>query len=282
MRVLITGASGMLGRDLLLALRDRDVTALSRVDLDITHLDSVRDALAGHDVVVNAAAYTSVDDAETHEDAAYAVNANGPENLATAANEHGARLIQISTDYVFDGEAREPYAEDARCAPRSAYGRTKAAGERLSRAAHPSGTSIVRTAWLYGAHGSNFARTMLRLAGEREKWAVIDDQIGQPTWSHDLAHRIVEMIDKDVPAGVYHGTNSGSTSWYGFAREILRDAGLDPDRVTRTDSGSFVRPAPRPSFSVLGHDGWSKVGLAPMRPWDVALADAVTSGALTA
>lgn len=279
-RVLVTGASGMLGRDLQLALGAHDLTPLGRADLDITDLGAVRDAVAGNDVVVNAAAYTRVDDAESDEDAAYAVNAVGPENLATAAREHSARLIQVSTDYVFDGAAREPYDEDAPCAPRSAYGRTKAAGERLARAAHPSGTSIVRTAWLYGQHGANFARTMLRLANERQTWAVVDDQFGQPTWSRDLALRIVEMIELDAPAGIYHGTNSGSTSWYGFAREILHDAGLDPERITRTDSSSFSRPAPRPSYSVLGHTGWARAGLPPLRPWDEALSEAVRTGAL--
>ena len=279
-RVLVTGATGMLGHELALALEGREFTALGRAELDVTDLASARAAVGDHDVVVNTAAYTNVDAAETDEDAAYAVNAIGPENLAIAAREHGARLIHVSTDYVFDGLAREPYAEDAPCAPRSAYGRTKEAGERLARAAHPSGTSIVRTAWLYGAHGQNFARTMLRLAGERESWAVVDDQLGQPTWSRDLAGRIVEMIDVDAPAGVYHGTNSGSTSWFGFAQAILRDAGLDPERITRTDSGSFVRPAPRPAYSVLGHAAWAKVGLAPLRPWDEALAEAVRTGAL--
>lgn len=282
MRVLVTGAAGMLGRDVQLALDGRTVTALGRADLDITDLAATLDAVEGHDAVVNTAAYTRVDDAEGDEDAAYAVNAIGAENLATAARRHGARLLQVSTDYVFDGEATVPYAEDDPVDPRSAYGRTKAAGERLALAAHPEGTSIVRTAWLYGEHGPNFARTMLRLAGERDSWAVVDDQFGQPTWSRDLAARLVEMIDGQAPAGIYHGTNAGSTTWFGFAQAILRESGLDPDRITRTDSASFVRPAPRPSYSVLGHDGWAKAGLAPLRSWDEALAEAVRSGALTA
>jgi dTDP-4-dehydrorhamnose reductase len=281
MRVLVTGAAGMLGRDLQVALHGHETTALGRGELDITDLAAARRAVAGHDVVVNAAAYTRVDDAETDEDTAYAVNAVGPENLATASRELGARFIHVSTDYVFDGEAHEPYPEDAPIAPRSAYGRTKAAGERLAHAAYPSGTSVVRTAWLYGEHGSNFARTMLRLARERDTWAVVDDQLGQPTWSRDLAQRIVEMIDVDAPAGFYHGTNSGATSWFGFAQEILRYAGLDPERITRTDSASFPRPAPRPAYSVLGQAGWSRTGLPPLRPWDQALAEAIRTGALT-
>ncbi|WP_395243749.1 dTDP-4-dehydrorhamnose reductase [Agromyces sp. MMS24-K17] len=281
MRILVTGAGGMLARDLVEALGGHGVTALGRAALDITDRDAVRAAVAGHDVIVNTAAYTDVDAAETSEDLAHAVNAQGPAFLAASAREHGARLIHVSTDYVFGGDATEPYSEAAPVAPRSAYGRTKADGERLARELHPDGTSIVRTAWLYGRHGSNFARTMLRLAAERETWQVVDDQVGQPTWSADLAGRIVEMIDRDVPAGIYHGTNSGSTTWFGFAQAVLEESGLDPARISPTDSSSFVRPAPRPAYSVLGHAGWAAVGLSPMRPWDAALADAVATGALS-
>src|SRR5450830_1636763 len=150
----------MLGTDLQQALAGREVTALTRADLDVTDLDAVRSAVAGHDVVINASAYTKVDDAEMHEAEAHAVNATGAQNLAMAASEAGARLVQVSTDYVFDGSATSPYDENTPLNPISAYGRTKADGERLAVAAHPDGTFIVRTAWLYGANGSNFARTM--------------------------------------------------------------------------------------------------------------------------
>ena len=209
------------------------------------------------------------------------VNALGAENLAVAAAESGARLVQISTDYVFNGSARSPYPEDHPYEPISAYGRTKAEGERRARLAHPEGTSIVRTAWLYGQHGPNFAKTMLKLAATQETWAVVDDQLGQPTWTRDLAHQIVDLVDADAPAGVYHGTNSGEVTWYGFARAVLEDAGLDPDRITSTDSTSFTRPAPRPAYSVLGHHGWAAAGLPPMRDWREALADATRQGALS-
>lgn len=272
MRILVTGANGMLGRDLQAALAGREVTALGRTELDITDADAVSAAVAGHDVVVNTAAYTAVDDAESHEDAAYAVNATGPANLARAAARHGARLVTISTDYVFDGLATEPYAEDAPRHPVSAYGRTKAAGEELALAAYPDGTYVVRTAWLYGQHGPNFAKTMLRLAETKDAWDVVDDQIGQPTWTGDLAAKLVELIDADAPAGVYHGTSSGRTSWFGFARAVLEEAGLDPERIRPTDSAAFVRPAPRPAFSVLGHDRWAAAGLEPIRDWREALA----------
>jgi len=278
MRILIAGAAGMLGQDLQKALAGRDVMALSRADLDVTDRDAVLAAAVGHDVIVNASAYTKVDDAETHEDDAYAINALGTENLAVAAARNGARFVTVSTDYVFDGHATEPYAEDTPRDPINAYGRTKAAGEELALAAHPDGTFVVRTAWLYGAGGPNFAKTMVKLAGSHETVSVVDDQLGQPTWTGDLAAQIVALLDSDAPAGVYHGTNSGQTSWYGFARAVFAQAGLDPERVKPTDSSTFVRPAPRPSYSVLGHDGWARAGLAPLRPWEDALAAATAEG----
>jgi dTDP-4-dehydrorhamnose reductase len=277
---LIAGASGMLGHDLQHALAGRQVTALGHSDLDITDLDAVRRAVAGHDVIINAAAYTKVDDAESHEAEAYAVNATGAENLAVAARESQSRLVQLSTDYVFDGTATEPYPEDQGRDPLQAYGRTKAAGEELALAANPGATYVVRTAWLYGAHGPNFAKTMLKLAAGRETVSVITDQLGQPTWTRDLAAQIVAMLDANVPAGIYHATNSGQATWFEFAQEIFREAGLNPDRVTPTDSSQFVRPAPRPSYSVLGHHSWRSAGLNPPRHWRDALADAARNGVL--
>ncbi|WP_144714046.1 dTDP-4-dehydrorhamnose reductase [Curtobacterium pusillum] len=281
-RTLITGASGMLGHDLQLALRGRDVTALGRADLDITDADAVDAAVAGHDVVINSAAYTKVDDAETHEADAAAVNATGPALLAEAAVRHGAKLVTISTDYVFDGNGTAPYPEDAPTDPLNAYGRTKAAGEAAVRRIAPDSSYIVRTAWIYGAHGPNFAATMLRLAASHDTVSVVTDQVGQPTWTGDLAARIVELVDSDAPAGVYHGTNSGQGSWYDFTKAIFAENGLDPDRVLPTDSASFVRPAPRPAYSVLGHDGWSRAGLPPMRDWRAALHAATAAGTFRA
>ncbi|WIB25343.1 dTDP-4-dehydrorhamnose reductase [Curtobacterium sp. MCSS17_015] len=281
-RILITGAAGMLGRDLQFALQGRDVTALGRADLDITDPEAVDAAVAGHDVVINSAAYTKVDDAETHEDDAAAVNATGPKHLAEAAVRHGAKLVTISTDYVFDGNGTAPYPEDAPTDPLNAYGRTKAAGEAFVRRIAPDSSYIVRTAWIYGAHGPNFAATMLRLAATHDTVAVVTDQVGQPTWTGDLAARIVELVDADAPAGTYHGTNSGQGSWFDFTKAIFAENGLDPERVLPTDSASFVRPAPRPAYSVLGHDAWSRAGLAPMRDWREALHAAVEAGALRA
>ncbi|BDZ51563.1 NAD(P)-dependent oxidoreductase [Frondihabitans sucicola] len=277
-RYLVTGARGMLGSDLVEALFGRDVTLLGRADLDVTDRGAVLAAVEGHDVVINAAAYTRVDDAETHEDEALAVNGAAVGLLAEATAAQGAKLVTVSTDYVFDGTATLPYGEETPLDPLNAYGRTKAAGERLALAANPDGTYVVRTAWLYGRHGPNFASTMLRLAATNDTVTVVDDQIGQPTWTSDLAAQIVALVDADAPAGVYHGTNSGRATWFDFAQAVFKVAGLDPDRVKPTDSSQFVRPAPRPSFSVLGHDAWQRAGLDAMRPWHEALTEAAGTG----
>ena len=202
-RWLVTGAGGQLGLDLRVALgiagvQDKAVTALKRTDLDITDVAAVRDAVRGHDVVVNCAAYTKVDDAEAHEAQAFSVNAVGAANVSAACRETGAKLVHVSTDYVFAGDAQEPYAEDAPLEPRSAYGRTKAAGEWAVQAHCPQ-SWIVRTAWLYGAGGSNFVKTMARLAQERDTLSVVDDQRGQPTWTMDVAEAILRLHMKWSP-----------------------------------------------------------------------------------
>ena len=280
MRYLITGASGMLGRDLQAALSDREVLAYARSELDVTDIAAVRRAAEDVDVIINAAAYTKVDDAETNEVAAAMVNAVGAGNLAHVAAETGAILIQVSTDYVFDGTATSPYPEDARTNPVSAYGRTKADGERRALDANPDGTFIVRSAWLYGQHGPNFVKTMLGLGLRRPEVSVVTDQIGQPTWTLDLAKQIALLAESDAPAGIYHATASGQASWFEFAKAIFEFGGLDPQAVKPVDGSQFVRPAPRPAYSVLGHEAWAEVGLPPMRDWRLALADAFATGAL--
>jgi dTDP-4-dehydrorhamnose reductase len=279
-KYLVTGARGMLGSDLVEALFGRDVTLLGRADLDVTDRDAVLAAVQGHDVVINAAAYTAVDAAETDEEAALAVNGTAVGLLAEAAASVGATFVTVSTDYVFAGDATEPYAEDEPRDPLNAYGRTKAVGEAAALAAHPDGTYVVRTAWLYGRHGANFPKTMLGFAATRDTLSVVADQVGQPTWTLDLAHQIVALLDSDAPAGTYHGTNEGSVSWFEFARAVFEESGLDAARVEPTDSSTFVRPAPRPSYSVLGHDAWRRAGLTPMRSWRQALSEAANTGVL--
>jgi dTDP-4-dehydrorhamnose reductase len=277
LRWAVVGAGGMLGADLMARLAESGIEAvgLRRADLDVTDVEAARTALAGFDVVVNTSAYTAVDDAETHEADAFAVNATGVANVARAAHATGARLVHVSTDYVFDGAATAPYAEDAPVAPRSAYGRTKAAGEWAVRAEAPDHL-IVRTAWLYGAHGGCFPKTMARLAVERDRLAVVDDQVGQPTWTRDLADLIVRLVEAGTPAGTYHGTASGQTSWFGFTRRIVASNGASVV-VEPTTSEAFVRPAPRPAYSVLGHEALRAAGVEPIgdwaERWDVAAAE---------
>jgi dTDP-4-dehydrorhamnose reductase len=274
-RWLVTGAGGMLGRDLVevLSRAGTPVTALTHADLDICDPRAVLAAVPGHDVVVNAAGWTDVDGAETSYPAALAVNGTAVGTLATATRTSGARLLHLSTDYVFDGGAVTPYPEDAPTNPLNAYGRSKLAGER---AALDAGGYVVRTAWLYGAHGRNFVATMLRLAADRDIVDVVDDQRGQPTWSYALAERLAALGEAvDAPPGIYHGTAAGETSWYGLARAVFAGAGLDPDRVHPTTSDKFVRPARRPAYSVLGHDGWAVAGMAPMTGWRAMLDSAL-------
>lgn len=269
MRWWVVGAAGMLGQDLVDVLRARgdEVRALDRGAVDITDATAV-DALTGDvDVVVNCAAWTAVDDAETREADAFRVNGVGPANLATLAARRGARLVQISTDYVFAGDASEPYAADAPVDPRSAYGRTKAAGEWAVRALAPEHL-VVRTAWLYGAGGACFPKTMARLVRERGAVSVVDDQVGQPTWTRDVAELVVRLVDAGAPSGTYHATSQGRTSWRGFAQAVVAADGGDPEVVAPTTSEAFVRPAPRPAYSVLAHDTVRAAGVEPIGPWE--------------
>ncbi|MFJ8883977.1 dTDP-4-dehydrorhamnose reductase [Streptomyces sp. NPDC102402] len=279
---LVTGAGGMLGQDLLarLARAGETTVGMDREALDITDAGAVREALEKYRpaVVVNCAAWTAVDDAEAREDEALRVNGDGPRLLAGMCAERGAVLIQVSTDYVFDGAGDAPYGEHAPTAPRSAYGRTKLAGERAVLSLLPDTGYVVRTAWLYGAGGGNFARTMIKLEGIKDTLDVVDDQSGQPTWTVDLADRLVRLgqgaLAGTAPAGVYHGTSGGETTWFGYARAVFEQLGADPERVRPTTGAALARPAPRPAYSVLGHDRWTEAGIEPIRHWRKALAEA--------
>ncbi len=287
-RWLVTGARGMLGTELVAALR-RDpaaqVTAATRAELDITDPVAVNALVTGHDVVVNAAAYTDVDGAESDEDTAFAVNGHAVRTLAEACDLAGARLIAVSSDYVFDGEATAPYPEDWPTAPINAYGRSKLAGEQATLKVLPDTGYVVRTAWLYGAHGPNFITTMLRRAAASGPIDVVADQRGQPTWCRELARRLIALgqaaVADTAPAGVYHLTASSATTWHGLAQEVLAITGHDPARVRPITSERLARPARRPRHSVLGCERLRLAGLAPLPHWRDSLRHALTAdGAL--
>jgi dTDP-4-dehydrorhamnose reductase len=276
MRWLITGSYGQLGTDLqgVLAATPEDVVRAVDLDvLDITDAAAVERAIAefAPDVLVNAAAFTAVDAAEENEALAFRVNATGPAVLAAAIARNGGRLVHVSTDYVFAGEGTRPYEVDDAPDPRSAYGRTKLAGERAVRELLPDASYVVRTAWVYGGTGANFVKTMVRLEDERESVSVVDDQRGSPTWSADLARALVELARSSATPGVYHCTGTGDTTWFGFTQAIFGELGADPARVLPTTTDAFPRPAPRPAYSVLSDAAWRAAGLTPMPGWRDAL-----------
>lgn len=268
MRWMVVGAKGMLGTDLVSKLVEtgHDVLAMDKDELDITNEGSVDHAVDGVDVVVNVAAYTAVDQAEEEEAAAFLVNAVGPQHLARRCRKIGARLVHISTDYVFNGSSSSPYQENGVVAPAGAYGRTKAAGEWAVKA-NTDDYVIVRTAWLYGAHGACFPKTMAALSERHETLSVVTDEVGQPTWTADLADLIVRLVEAEVPSGIYHGTSSGRTNWHSFTQAIMTSLGKDPAIVTETTAAAFNRPAPRPSFSVLSHNQLVAAGVEPIGNW---------------
>jgi dTDP-4-dehydrorhamnose reductase len=268
MRIEVVGSRGQLGRELLrtLAGTPHQASGHDVESVDICEPASVAALLdeVRPDAVVNCAAWTRVDAAETEEAAAYRVNAEGPRILAEACRSRGILLCHISTDYVFDGTASEPIDETAAPHPQGAYGRGKLAGEEAVRATLPSHL-VVRTAWLYGQDGPNFVLTMLRLARERGGLRVVSDQWGSPTWTGHLAPALVRLVERGVP-GTYHLTNSGSTSWHGFARAIVEEAGLDVP-VEPLTTAQFPTAAPRPAYSVLANRAWRELGEGELPPW---------------
>jgi dTDP-4-dehydrorhamnose reductase len=254
MRLLVTGALGMLGQDVVSAARGagHEVTACSRAELDITDVDALHEAIAGvrPDVVINCAAWTDVDGAEAAESAAFAVNGAGPGQLGEAAAEHGAWTVHVSTDYVFDGRARSPYVESSATGPLSAYGRSKLTGERQLAAAAPGAHTIVRSSWLFGTGGIGFPAKIRGLAAARKEVTVVDDQVGCPTFAAHLAAALL-TIAAARPLGIVHVAGAGHCSWYEFAREIASAWNL-PAQIKPGRSADLARPAPRPAFSVLG------------------------------
>jgi dTDP-4-dehydrorhamnose reductase len=277
---LITGGSGQLGIAVSQELDKHGIAfdAWSSKDLDITQSSNTSEAIEKLSpiVIINCAAWTDVDGAESHEIDASRVNSDGPENLAIAAKRWNSKLIHVSTDYVFSGDSQSPWQISDEINPQSAYGRTKAQGESRVLANYSENSFIVRTAWLYSPWGKNFAKTITKLAiqGTGEV-RVVNDQVGQPTSASDLAKQLVELGLSTSPAGIFHGTNSGQASWYEFAQEIFNLAGADVGRVTPVSSSEYPRPAKRPSYSVLSHDAWASTSVKPLSDWRIALAEAM-------
>lgn len=274
MRLLIPGGLGMVGRMLSVVARAQghEVMDVPKAEWDITDPGAARAHLARHrpDVVVNCAAFTDVDACETRRELAFRVNGEGPGILASACAVAGVRFLHLSSDYVFDGRAVSPYAEEAATSPLSVYGTSKLAGEETVKAAGGRWT-LLRTAWVYGPWGRNFVSTILRLSREQGRLRVVTDQVGAPTYTADLADAILRLLEVKA-AGVVHVTNGGQCSWHAFASEIVRLSGLAV-AVEAVTSGTFPRPASRPSYSVLSRDRYRALTGHTPRPWPEALAD---------
>jgi dTDP-4-dehydrorhamnose reductase len=272
---IVFGAGGLLARELVpqLLRGGWGVAALVRSDCDVRSRASVEAQVARirPDVIINCAAYTHVDKAEREEELAFTVNAEGAGHVAVAAASRGARLLHISTDYVFDGQSRRPYREDERPSPLGAYGRTKLAGEQ--RVTEAGGDAlIVRTGELYGTGGRNFFDTILGRVQAAAPVRVVDDQIVSPTWTRELAAQLVALAESDAPGGVYHATSSGEVSWYGAARAAVGALGLREDLVVPISTAAFGSATPRPAYSVLAPEALARRGLYRMRPWHESLA----------
>lgn len=276
MKILITGADGQLGRDLQAVLADHDLRPTDIEEMDITDFYAVDRQVSKFkpDLILHAAAYTDVDKAELNPDLAFKVNAVGTQNLAIAANKVQAALLYVSTDYVFDGRKNEPYLEFDPPNPKSVYGQSKLAGEVYVQTL-TNKFFICRTAWLYGRYGHNFVKTMLRLAEEKRVLKVVDDQVGCPTYAHDLALKLAE-IGLSGQYGFYHVVNEGMVSWYEFAKKIFALSGFKV-KVEPIKSSEISRPAPRPPYSVLNNYSLKLRGFRRMRKWDEALEEFLLS-----
>lgn len=277
MKVLITGANGQLGHDLVNILSDHhQVFGVGRSEMDITDLSQVVNTIhrIRPDVIIHAAAYTRVDAAEYEQEMAYLVNAYGTCNVVAAAQRIGAKIVYISTDYVFDGKRSDPYKEFDRANPCNVYGKSKLAGEEMVKNLSDK-HFIVRTSWVFGKHGKNFVKTMLRLAQHQNELSVVNDQIGSPTYTIDLVHFLKDLIETEK-YGVYHASNTGFCSWYELAKAIFEVAGTDI-KVNPVETKDFPRPAARPAFSVLDHMAIRLNGFSDLRHWRDALKDFIGS-----
>ena len=283
--MIVTGAGGQVGSVLAGAARGRGyaVEAPARADFDITDAGAARDLIGPGDLVFNCAAFTNVDAAESDPESATAINATGPGVLAAACAAAGARLVHISTDYVFSGvfggdsgAGPRPYEVDDPTGPLGVYGTSKLAGERAVLDTLPGAAHVVRTSWVYtGADGTDFVAVMRRLAGTDRIVEVVDDQAGSPTYVNDLVSALLELADRDIRPGILHAANAGAASRFEQARAVFADLGADPGRVRPISTAQAGRPAPRPVYGALSMAGSARAGLTPLRPWREALREAL-------
>ena len=279
MKLLIAGADGQLGRSLqeVLRLKDFEVQPRTRQDLDITDLTAIKKAAleSNPDVIINAAAYTNVEQAELEPKKAFLINEAGVRNLAIVARETGSKLIHFSTDYVFSGSGERPWKIDDAVKPLSVYGKSKLAGEIAISEEFPENSLIIRTAWLYSPFGNNFYKTILKLALRNDDPInVVNDQFGQPTNAEDLSKLVISALDNKVPSGIHHGSNSGATTWHDFAVEIFKLAGAEASRVKAISSKNYKTKASRPEYSVLDNSKWTEFGIKPLVFWQESVARA--------
>jgi dTDP-4-dehydrorhamnose reductase len=279
---LITGANGQLGRSIVEQLNSLEIEnyPLIRSDLDVTNRDQIKNIFSRlkPDVVINTAAWTDVEGAESWPDEARSINSDAPAYLAKASKLIGAKFIHISTDYVFSGDSVKPWAESDLPEPNSIYGKSKAAGEANVLFEYPESSYIVRTAWLYSRFGNNFVKKIAHKALNSEQGLkVVNDQIGQPTCATELSQQIIEMIRVDAVPGIYHGTSSGQASWFDLAQEIFSLLGKDRSMLAPIKTVELNQKVIRPKYSVLGHENWQLAGLKPMKHWKKALEKALPS-----
>jgi dTDP-4-dehydrorhamnose reductase len=278
MKILLLGHKGMLGSDLLEQMRlHHEVVGMDKEEIDITSADDCAKAIeaTAPQIVINAAAYTNVDACETAKEECFAVNAEALKNIATACRNKNIRIVHFSTDYVFNGTGSVPYKEDDDCDPINTYGASKLAGENYLQTLAQN-YIIIRTAWLYGVNGKNFVWKILEKAKTTPRLTVVDDQLGSPTHTKDLAAAVDHLIEKNAQ-GIFHVTNRGSCSWYQFAVKILQEAGIDDVEVSPIKSDQFPSPAKRPAYSVMSMQKFIQATGKAMQPWQLGLQDYLES-----
>lgn len=274
MKILLLGHKGMLGSDLLTQMRlHHEVVGMDKEEIDITSADDCAKAIedTAPQIIINAAAYTNVDGCETAKDECFAVNAETVKNIAEASRKKNIRIVHFSTDYVFNGAGKSPYKEDDECDPINTYGASKLAGERYLQTLAQN-YILIRTAWLYGANGKNFVWTILEKAKTTSRLTVVDDQLGSPTHTKDLAAAVDQLLAKDAQ-GIFHVTNRGTCSWYQFAVKILQEAGIDDVEVSPMKSDQLQRLAKRPAYSVMSMQKFIQTTGKAMQPWQLGLQD---------